>query len=79
MLLGYFKKVESQFQQVWQQPLTVVRSGRDVEAHVHLRAAADGTVESLTLFKPLATTRWINRSRRRCAAFARSSARPLRC
>ena len=52
VLLGYFKKVESQFQQEWQQPLTVVRSGRDVEAHVHLRAAADGTVESLTLFKP---------------------------
>jgi TonB family protein len=29
-----------------------VRSGHDVEAHVRLRAAADGTVESLKLVKP---------------------------
>lgn len=52
VLLGYFKKVESQFHREWEQPLTVVRSGRDVEAHVRLRAAADGTVESLKLVKP---------------------------
>jgi TonB family protein len=52
LLAGYFKKVETQFHREWEQPLTVVRSGRDVEAHVRLRAAADGTVESLTLVKP---------------------------
>jgi TonB family protein len=52
LLVGYFKKVEAQFHQEWQQPLTVVRSGREVEAHVRLRAGPDGTVESLTLVKP---------------------------
>ena len=51
-LLGYFKKVEVQFHREWTQPLTVVRSGKDVEAHVRLRASADGTVESLKLVKP---------------------------
>lgn len=48
----YFSKVEAQFHQEWNQPLTVVRSGREVGAYVRLRAAADGTVESLTLVKP---------------------------
>ncbi len=52
LLLGYFKKVEQQFHREWEQPLTVVRSGREVEAHVRLRASADGTVESLRLVKP---------------------------
>ena len=52
VLLGYFKKIETQFHREWEQPLTVVRSGKDVEAHVRLRAAADGTVESLKLVKP---------------------------
>jgi len=52
VLLGYFKKVEAQFRQEWQQPLTVVRTGNNVEAHVRLRTAPDGTVESLTLVKP---------------------------
>jgi TonB family protein len=52
MLTAYFKKVEAQFHREWEQPLTVVRSGKDVEAHVRLRAAADGTVESLKLVKP---------------------------
>lgn len=52
VLLSYFKKVEAQFHRVWEQPLTAVRSGRDVEAHVKLRAAADGVVESLKLVKP---------------------------
>jgi len=52
LLNGYFKKVEAQFHREWEQPLTVVRNGRDVEAHVRLRAAADGTVESLSLVKP---------------------------
>jgi outer membrane biosynthesis protein TonB len=52
VLLGYFKKVEQQFHREWEQPLTVVRSGKDVEAHVRLKAAADGTVESLVLVKP---------------------------
>ncbi len=51
-LTVYFKKVEAQFHREWTQPLAVVRSGRDVEAHVRLRAAADGTVESLKLVKP---------------------------
>ena len=51
LLLGYFKKVEQQFHREWEQPLTIVRSGKDVEAHVRLRAAADGTVESLKLVK----------------------------
>ncbi|MEO6788249.1 MAG: cell envelope integrity protein TolA [Chthoniobacteraceae bacterium] len=52
VLTAYFSKVEAQFRREWEQPLTVVRSGRDVEAHVRLRAAADGTVESLKLVKP---------------------------
>ena len=52
VLLGYFKKIETQFHREWEQPLTVVRSGHDVEAHVRLRASADGTVESLKLVKP---------------------------
>jgi outer membrane biosynthesis protein TonB len=52
VLLGYFKKVETQFRREWQQPLTVVRSGSKVEAHVRLRAASDGAVESLVLVKP---------------------------
>ena len=51
-LTAYFKKVEVQFHREWTQPLTVVRSGKDVEAHVRLRASADGTVESLKLVKP---------------------------
>ena len=51
-LLGYFKKVEVQFHREWTQPLTVARTGKDVEAHVRLRASADGTVESLKLVKP---------------------------
>ena len=49
---GYFRKVEALFDREWKQPLTVVSSGRDVEAHVRLRASADGTVQSLTLLKP---------------------------
>ena len=52
LLLGYFAKIEARFHEEWQQPLTVVRSGQNVEAHVRLRAAADGTVESLKLVKP---------------------------
>ena len=52
VLTAYFKKVEVQFHREWTQPLTVVRSGKDVEAHVRLRASADGTVESLKLVKP---------------------------
>jgi protein TonB len=52
LLLGYFKKIEARFHEEWQQPLTVVRSGRDVEAYVRLRALPDGTVESLKLVKP---------------------------
>ncbi len=52
VLLSYFKKIETQFHREWEQPLTVVRSGKDVEAHVRLRAGADGTVESLKLVKP---------------------------
>ena len=52
VLTAYFKKVEMQFHREWEQPLTVARSGHDVEAHVRLRAAADGTVESLKLVKP---------------------------
>ena len=52
VLLAYFKKIETQFHREWEQPLTVVRSGKDVEAHVRLRAGADGTVESLKLVKP---------------------------
>jgi TonB family protein len=51
-LTAYFKKIEVQFHREWTQPLTVVRSGKDVEAHVRLRATADGTVESLKLVKP---------------------------
>ena len=51
-LTAYFSKVEMQFRREWTQPLTVVRSGKDVEAHVRLRASADGTVESLKLVKP---------------------------
>ena len=51
-LTAYFRKVEMQFHREWEQPLTVVRSGHDVEAHVRLRATADGTVESLKLVKP---------------------------
>ncbi len=51
-LTAYFKKVEVQFHREWTQPLTVVRSGKDVEAHVRLRASADGTVQSLKLVKP---------------------------
>jgi outer membrane biosynthesis protein TonB len=52
VLLGYFKKIEMQFHREWEQPLTVERTGRSVEAYVRLRAAPDGTVESLKLVKP---------------------------
>ena len=52
VLLTYFKKVEAQFRREWEKPLTVVRTGREVAADVKLRAAADGTVESLALVKP---------------------------
>ena len=51
-MMGYFRKVEALFDREWQQPLTVVSTGRDVEAQVRLRASADGTVQSLTLLKP---------------------------
>ena len=52
VMMGYFRKVEALFDREWKQPLTVVSTGRDVEAHVRLRASADGTVQSLTLLKP---------------------------
>jgi TonB family protein len=52
VMLGYFKKVEAHFRREWKKPLTAVRSGRSVEAFVRLRAASDGTVESLKLVKP---------------------------
>ena len=52
VLMNYFRKVEALFDREWKQPLTVVSTGRDVEAHVRLRASADGTVQSLTLLKP---------------------------
>lgn len=51
-MMSYFRKVEALFDREWKQPLTVVSTGRDVEAHVRLRAAADGAVQSLTLLKP---------------------------
>ena len=52
VMMGYFRKVEALFDREWKQPLTVVSTGRDVEAHVRFRASADGTVQSLTLLKP---------------------------
>lgn len=51
-LIAYFKKVEVQFHHEWVQPLNVASSSRVVQATAHLRASADGTVESLKLVKP---------------------------
>ena len=49
---AYFSKVEMQFHREWVQPLNVASSTRVVHATARLRAAADGTVESLKLEKP---------------------------
>ncbi len=51
-LQSYFSKVEPVIHREWKPPQTVVSSSREVEAHVRLRVAADGTVESLKLVKP---------------------------
>ncbi len=51
-LQTYFSKVEPVIHREWKPPQTVVSSSREVEAHVRLRVAADGTVESLKLVKP---------------------------
>ena len=51
-LQSYFAKVEPIIHREWKPPQTVVSSSREVEAHVRLRVAADGTVESLKLVKP---------------------------
>ena len=51
-LQSYFAKVEPVIHREWKPPQTVVSSSREVEAHVRLRVAADGTVESLKLVKP---------------------------
>lgn len=51
-LQAYFSKVEPVIHREWKPPQTVVSSSREVEAHVRLRVAADGTVESLKLVKP---------------------------
>jgi outer membrane biosynthesis protein TonB len=51
-LQSYFKKVEPVIHREWKPPQTVVSSSREVEAHVRLRVAADGTVELLELVKP---------------------------
>jgi TonB family protein len=52
LALTYFKKIEAHFRREWKKPLTSERTGREVEAFVRLRAASDGTVESLKLVKP---------------------------
>jgi outer membrane biosynthesis protein TonB len=51
-LQSYFKKVEQQFHREWKPPQTVAGSSREVEAHVRLRVAADGSVELFELVKP---------------------------
>jgi protein TonB len=51
-LQSYFKKVEPVIHREWKPPQTVVSSSREVEAHVRLRVAADGTVQLLELVKP---------------------------
>lgn len=48
-LSSYFRSVGERFRTVWNEPVTVIGTGRDLVAYVRIRVKADGTVESATL------------------------------
>ncbi len=47
----YFASVGARFKEVWEQPLTVEQSGKDLTATVRIRVGTDGAVQSATLVR----------------------------
>ena len=47
----YFASVGARFKEVWEQPLTVEQSGKDLVATVRIRVGPDGSVQSATLVR----------------------------
>ena len=47
----YFASVGARFKEVWEQPLTVEKSGKDLTATVRIRVGPDGVVQSATLVR----------------------------
>lgn len=47
----YFASVGARFKEVWEQPLTVEQSGKDLTATVRIRVGPDGVVQSATLVR----------------------------
>jgi len=48
-LSSYFRSVGEKFRAVWDEPVSVIRTGHNLVAYVRIRVKADGSVESATL------------------------------